>query len=270
MEVAADTIAAHVHPLLGRYEPVNYMTTAWNDRTPGDLVHLLGLPTGSTVIPPDELKMRAVQRGDQPATAGDEAPVLILGDSFVAVYNEGPTAGLPAHLMLRLGAGVQFIGGPNTSPLENQQRLAEEPDSLRKKKVVILEFVTRGLAAKYIRWEKVPLPPSVARVTEPTDLRGVDGSLDLVDAETITGWAWAGSHPDHSVDVEIYDGDALLATVTADLFREDLRDAKIGKGFHAFRLSTPRALKDGKVHTIRAKVAGTQFELFGSPKMLGP
>ena len=92
------------------------------------------------------------------------------------------------------------------------------------------------------------------------------GSLDAVTADVIAGWAWDKSQPDTPIKVDIIDGDKKLTTVLADEFRQDLLDAKAGNGKHAFNYPTPESLKDGKPHTIRAKITGTDKELTGSPK----
>jgi hypothetical protein len=92
-----------------------------------------------------------------------------------------------------------------------------------------------------------------------------DGHLELVNRNEIAGWAWDSSRPKSPVDVEIYDGDTLLKTVPASQFRRDLFEAKIGDGTHGFVWSTPAGLKDGKPHSVRAKVSGSKFELHGSP-----
>jgi hypothetical protein len=92
-----------------------------------------------------------------------------------------------------------------------------------------------------------------------------DGHLELVNRNEIAGWAWDSSRPKKPVDVEIYDGDTPLKTVPASQFRQDLLEAKIGDGTHGFVWSTPASLKDGKPHSVRAKVSGSKFELHGSP-----
>jgi hypothetical protein len=86
---------------------------------------------------------------------------------------------------------------------------------------------------------------------------GIGGALDVADGGAIAGWAWDGSRPDSPLKVDIYDDDTRLATVVADEFRQDLLDAGMGGGKHAFSLATPEALKDGRAHAIRVKVAGT-------------
>jgi hypothetical protein len=94
----------------------------------------------------------------------------------------------------------------------------------------------------------------------------VAGSLDGVTGAVISGWAWDRQQPDSPIAVDLFDGDTMLATVRAALFRKDLLQEKIGDGKHGFLYPTPAALKDGKSHTIRAKIAGTGVELAGSPQ----
>jgi hypothetical protein len=92
------------------------------------------------------------------------------------------------------------------------------------------------------------------------------GSLDGADAEGISGWAWDKAAPNEPITVDLFDGDKLLATVRADQPRADLAAAGKGNGRHGFLYPMPAALKDGKVHTIRAVTHRTGIELFSSPK----
>jgi hypothetical protein len=92
------------------------------------------------------------------------------------------------------------------------------------------------------------------------------GSLDKVNNTEISGWVWNSKMPDQAFDVAIYDGDRLLDHMTANILREDLLSAKVGTGRYAFRFATPSGLNDGKIHQLRAKVVGTDFELKNSPK----
>jgi hypothetical protein len=65
--------------------------------------------------------------------------------------------------------------------------------------------------------------------------------------------------------VDIYADAARLATVAARLFQPDLDLAGKGNGRHAFVFPLPDRLRDGQPHTIRVKVAGTDFELKNTP-----
>jgi hypothetical protein len=93
----------------------------------------------------------------------------------------------------------------------------------------------------------------------------LEGRLEVVDGESIAGWVWDRNRPWPPSKVDIYDGETLLATVPANKFRQDLLDSGIGSGQHAFVYATPAELKDGKAHTIRVIVSGTDVELTGSP-----
>jgi hypothetical protein len=94
------------------------------------------------------------------------------------------------------------------------------------------------------------------------------GTLDVANCEKIAGWAMANDKPDAPVEVEIYDGKMLLATLPADGFRDDLLKNKKGNGKHKFVFETPTGLRDGQPHEIHAKIVGTSFELKKSPKTI--
>ena len=99
-----------------------------------------------------------------------------------------------------------------------------------------------------------------------TPASALEGHLDGADAESISGWVWDRNLPWPPSKVDIYDGETLLATVPANKFRQNLLDSGIGSGQHAFVYSTPAELKDGKAHTIRVTISGTDVELTGAPK----
>jgi hypothetical protein len=71
------------------------------------------------------------------------------------------------------------------------------------------------------------------------------------------------------LNVSVYDDatGALIASGTANQLRQDLVNAGIGDGKYGFFIPSPSALKDGKQHTVRVKVAGTNFSLTGTPKV---
>jgi hypothetical protein len=96
---------------------------------------------------------------------------------------------------------------------------------------------------------------------------GMEAHLDGINDEAIWGWVWDSSQPDTVFTVDIFDGDQKLATVVADVYREDLVNAKTGNnGKHSFKYPTPKSLKDGKSHIIRARIAGTDKELVSTLK----
>jgi hypothetical protein len=83
------------------------------------------------------------------------------------------------------------------------------------------------------------------------------GFIDVVDDHQILGWARDTTRPNTPLEVDIYVDDAKVSTVSADQFRADLRDANEGDGKHGFRIPSPPALRDCKLHAVRVKVAGT-------------
>jgi len=113
-----------------------------------------------------------------------------------------------------------------------------------------------------------PTQAAVAKVSHAPTVQAnpvsVEGYLDVVHADVISGWAMDSTKPASPVTIELYDGDALLASVEAREFRQDLLDARKGDGYHGFTIPTPAPLKDGKAHTVHAKCAGS--ELPNSPQ----
>jgi hypothetical protein len=88
-----------------------------------------------------------------------------------------------------------------------------------------------------------------------------EGFIDEVSCQVVRGWAWNPAQPDAAVTIELYDGERLVHTVAADKFRPDLRDGGKGNGNHVFHEATPAALKDGKMHEVRAVIKGTSHAL---------
>ncbi len=95
-----------------------------------------------------------------------------------------------------------------------------------------------------------------------------EGFLDNASCDTIDGWAWDSSQPNTPVNVDIYDGNALLTTVLASNYRNDLEVKGKGNGQHAFSIPTPFSLKDGLRHSVWVKIAGPNHNLSDSPKSL--
>lgn len=91
------------------------------------------------------------------------------------------------------------------------------------------------------------------------------GSLDKVDCDFISGWAWDYTHPDDPVTVQVYGDDNLVGETKAALFRPDLAAAGKGKGEHGFKFPTPKSIKDGTKHNVRVRVAGDNVDLKRCP-----
>ena len=95
-----------------------------------------------------------------------------------------------------------------------------------------------------------------------------EGYLDGADCSQIWGWAWDQNNPNTPINVDIYDGASYIATVAANLFRQDLLNAGKGNGSHAFVYNVPSFLKDGQTHSITAKFGGTTTSLSSTPRSI--
>ncbi|HXG91574.1 MAG TPA: hypothetical protein VNN73_04300 [Blastocatellia bacterium] len=94
------------------------------------------------------------------------------------------------------------------------------------------------------------------------------GTHDVADCDVIAGWVWNANEPNTPISVDIYADGTLIATVLADQFRQDLFDAGKGNGAHGFVFPTPISLKDGNIHSIQVRVAGTFVNLSNTPKTI--
>ncbi|MBQ0959968.1 glycosyltransferase [Ideonella sp. 4Y11] len=92
-----------------------------------------------------------------------------------------------------------------------------------------------------------------------------NGHLDMVSATQISGWAWDPEASDGPVMVEILDGGERLATIEANLFRPDVRDAGLGDGYCGFILSFSASLLPKSRHLISVRRLRDGAELTGSP-----
>ncbi len=91
------------------------------------------------------------------------------------------------------------------------------------------------------------------------------GSLDAIVGHTVEGWAMNAQDPTTPVTIDIFDGDQLLGSAVALMFRPDLLAAGIGTGNHHFKFLLPESIFDGNVHNISARPSGSEENLRNSP-----
>jgi Dolichyl-phosphate-mannose-protein mannosyltransferase len=111
-----------------------------------------------------------------------------------------------------------------------------------------------------------PIELSTIHSTAPTPV--YQGFHDVADCRVIYGWAWDANQPNNLIDVDIYDGTTLLATISANVFRPDLLQAGVGNGYHSFTYPVDGLLKNGQPHLIRVKFAGTNIDLTNTPRTI--
>jgi hypothetical protein len=95
-----------------------------------------------------------------------------------------------------------------------------------------------------------------------------EGYNDGATCEMSWGWAWDRNAQSSTANVDVYDGSTLLGTTAAGLFRQDLLNAGIGNGFHAFSFFLPSSQWDGNTHSIRTRFGGTTSDLSLTPRSI--
>ena len=135
---------------------------------PGDIARMIRVPPIEAGFPPEQVDCAQVidaARG-QPYRDDPAAPVLVMGDSFLRMYqtDEPGSAGFIAHLARYLRRPVTSIVNDGGASTLVRQELARRPQLLRGKTVVIWEFVERDIRFGTEGWKPVPLPvPELAR-----------------------------------------------------------------------------------------------------------
>lgn len=109
--------------------------------------------------------------------------------------------------------------------------------------------------------------PMYFDVVDPT------GSLDVVNELEISGWAWRSSSPNKPIDINVHlkrmsTGEEYVKRFTAGFYREDLKNAGVGNGYHKFSYSIdwesfPTGGYEVKVQAI---AANNEYNLTNSPK----
>jgi len=101
------------------------------------------------------------------------------------------------------------------------------------------------------------------------------GVLEDSDCTNVTGYAVDPTNTSLSIDVTLYegasafDGGTFIATITANIYREDVNVAYGITGNHGFSFTVPEYLKDGPEHIIYAHAidsggSGPNYELSNS------
>jgi hypothetical protein len=142
----------------GKHDYTERSTVVWRH---GDLVEMLQAPPIERALPPERLACRQVVRSDTNAPYRDtpDSEVLILGDSFLRVYeqDEPGSAGFIAHLARELGQPLTAIVNDGGASTLVRQALARQPALLSNKRLVIWEFAEREIRYGMDGWQIVSL-----------------------------------------------------------------------------------------------------------------
>jgi alginate O-acetyltransferase complex protein AlgJ len=154
---AAERIALELRPLVGAPR-TTYASRTVPVTNGGDLLRMIDFGRGPSPFRPQTVETLRID-----TRSGDEAPVLLLGDSFTNVYSRrelewGEGAGLGEQLALRLGTPVQVLALNGGGATAVRMLLLRKASALSRKKVVVWACSARDLFDEAISWEEVALP----------------------------------------------------------------------------------------------------------------
>ena len=125
---------------------------------------MLQVPQIERALEPESLACLQVVQSDTgtPYRDAPESEILILGDSFLRIYeqDEPGAAGFIAHLARELGQPLTSIVNDGGASTLVRQELARRPTLLMNKRLVIWEFAERDIRYGTEGWQIVPLARS--------------------------------------------------------------------------------------------------------------
>jgi hypothetical protein len=167
VELAAQAVAQRLleRGWIGRGE-MDYGTRVVPTERVGDVLRMLDVPRIEARIGPERVRCRQVIQASTGQLYRDDpmAEVLVLGDSFLRVYqqDEPGAAGFVAHLARELRQPVTSLVNDGGASTLVRQELHRRPALLMNKRVVVWEFVERDIRLGLEGWQLVPLPDRVA------------------------------------------------------------------------------------------------------------
>lgn len=128
----------------------------------GDILTMLELPALKKIYEPEIINCLQIYDVEKQQYYRDdpESDVLILGDSFLRIYetDEPLAAGFASHLAYALQKPVTSIVNDGGASTLVRQELNRKPHLLKNKRVVIWEFVERDIRYGAEGWQKINLP----------------------------------------------------------------------------------------------------------------
>jgi len=168
MRLAAQAVARRLLEL-GWVEPgsVPYVLEPVELQRHGDIVRMMQMAPLEERLAPEPIACARVVRRDtrEPYQDDPSAPVLVLGDSFLRIYqrDEPGSAGFIAHLAHELSLPLASIVNDGGASTLVRQELSRRPKLLANKRVVVWEFVERDIRFGTEGWQDIRLrkpPPS--------------------------------------------------------------------------------------------------------------
>lgn len=133
----------------------------------GDIVRMLQAPIIERRVPPESVSCVQVLHGKdgQPYADDAAAEILILGDSFMRIYQQDipNAAGFIAHLGKELKQPMMSVVNDGGGSTLVREELSARPIFLEKKKIVVWEFVERDIGMGIKGWRRITLPPVASK-----------------------------------------------------------------------------------------------------------
>ncbi len=163
MQLAAQLVADRVQCRVGTlHHNADYQLRDVPLERLGDVLQMLRVPQIERRIEPESILCHQViaDLDRQPYHDDSDSEVLVLGDSFLRIYqqDEPGAAGFIAHLACELHQPLASIVNDGGASTLVRQQLFQRPELLTNKKVVVWEFVERDIGGGMEGWQIVPLP----------------------------------------------------------------------------------------------------------------
>ncbi len=163
MRLAADVVARRLLDS-GWVEKgsIKYETKPISIKRYGDVLRMIRVPQVERLYAPEQINCTQVINTEtgKPYVDDPNSPVLVLGDSFLRIYerDEPGSGGFIAHLAYNLGFGLTSLVNDGGASTLVRQQLARKPALLKGKKVVVWEFVERDIRFGTEGWQVIALP----------------------------------------------------------------------------------------------------------------
>jgi hypothetical protein len=163
MRLAADAVARRLlESGWVRKGPVQYEMKPVTVERYGDVLRMIRVLQVERLFRPERMNCTQVidTRTGKPYADDPNSPVLVLGDSFLRIFerDEPGSGGFIAHLACNLGFGLTSLVNDGGASTLVRQQLARKPALLKGKKVVVWEFVERDIRFGTEGWQVIALP----------------------------------------------------------------------------------------------------------------
>jgi glycosyltransferase involved in cell wall biosynthesis len=102
----------------------------------------------------------------------------------------------------------------------------------------------------------------------PAAATSLQGHLAHVSRGWLAGWAWDSAQGDAPVTLEVLDNGVRIASVVANMYRQDLALEGIGDGRHGFELFIPGGLSPDIKHTLHVRRESDGADVRDSPAII--